>query len=373
MKKLIALLLVFSMMLSVLAGCGKSAADTPETELPENEQPEIAEPTEGKQKEPLDATVIAQLARAATVTVHADNSSGTGFFIDDKGTLITCYHVIDGTTELLVETSEGAYYAVVNIVDFNEQYDIAVLTAKVTGNSYLEISMEPVVQGQTVYANGSSLGLDGTFSNGIISAESRKIGIIDCVQTTAATSSGNSGGPLLNAYGQVVGINAYGYNGQNLNLAIDVAVLNNLSMDKYWDMSNYREWYDKEISRSYRLYDKDQVSFFAPKVHTYQNITGRKCSNSGQDWKYITDGKGSRQSGYKADAGVYYYEYEEVEYDQYTVYLKSIGFVYQSKKEYDDHDIPGTAVVYYNAYTGVAVMLYVYDNESTVVIQAYYP
>lgn len=361
MKKKICGMLALLLVLSTLTGCGEGRTEAP-TET--STVPAVRE---------LSATEIANLASQATVTVHTDGGTGSGFFIDDQGTLITCYHVIDGETNITVETADGAIYTVDTIVDFSELYDIAILVAKVKGNSYLEISEEPVTQGETVYALGASRGLDGTFSNGIISATSRKVGAIDCVQTTAATSGGNSGGPLLNVFCEVVGINAYGYSsGQNLNFAIDMSVLDKLTMDKYWNMSDFQEWYDKEIKRSYLVYDYDDECFYRSKIHTYQNITGEACVYSAYGWAYVKSGDGNLYDGYIDDTGIYYYRYDVNKFDQYCEYLKSIGFTYYDKKEYRDWAYPGTSFFYVNDYTGVALDMYVFDSEEWLVIEARY-
>ena len=92
---------------------------------------------------------------------------------------------------------------------------------------YLEIAPELPAVGDFVYALGSSLGLTGTFSSGIVSYVNRTVkGIpnVNFIQTTTPISSGNSGGPLVNDKGYVIGINSASYTeGQNLNLAIEIS------------------------------------------------------------------------------------------------------------------------------------------------------
>jgi len=372
MKKLIALLLVFAMLLPILAGCGKSGDDVPETEVP-TEVPTEA-PTEAPAPSPLPAVEVARRAGAATVTVRTDDGLGSGFFIDNQGTLVTCYHVIDGTTEILIETSEGALYRVDTIVDFSELYDLAVLKANVTGNAYLSLFEGTVTQGEQVYSMGSSVGLDGTFSDGLVSGVNRKVGAITCIQSNAAISPGNSGGPLLNAYAQVIGVNALTYiNAQNINYAIDLSMMDMLTMDKNWDLSEYQEWYTKELKRSYLVYDYSEETFYRSKIHTYQNVTGRACSNSSSDWTYVEKDRGTPTTGYKDTMGIFFYAYNQSEFDKYTEeYLESIGFKYAGCEERRDWEYPGTFYYYENEFTGILVKLYVYDNEQWVVIEASY-
>jgi hypothetical protein len=213
--------------------------------------------------------------------------------------------------------------------------------------------------------------LDGTFSNGVISALNREVGAINCIQTTAATSGGNSGGPLMNVYGEVVGINAMTRtDGQNLNYAIDVSMLDKLSMDKHWDMSEYQEWYVKEIKRSYLVFNSATEDWDRTKIHTYQNITGSDCLLSTAGWDLLETGESELiVSGYDELYGVYVYEYDSDEVDAYTEYLKSIGFKFLQMNEYLDWAFPGTSFYYANEFTGMFADIYVFSDESGVVIQ----
>ena len=75
--------------------------------------------------------------RTVTINVEGENgysSVGSGFFIDDQGTLVTCYHVIDAAESISVHVSDGGNYDVSKIVDFSVLHDIAILTVDRTGN-----------------------------------------------------------------------------------------------------------------------------------------------------------------------------------------------------------------------------------------------
>jgi hypothetical protein len=90
--------------------------------------------------------------------------------------------------------------------------------------------------GETVYALGSPLGLEDTFSNGMISSTNRVDGGQTFLQTTASISSGSSGGALLNEYGQVIGVTAASYtSGQSLNLAIPIDCIKSVDFTKTGD------------------------------------------------------------------------------------------------------------------------------------------
>ena len=155
---------------------------------------------------------------------------GSGFFVDDQGLIVTNYHVMEGAYSAEVSVLGGEACKVLYVVDYDADLDLALIRADVRGNAVLTISDTPPVTGQVVYALGSSLGLTGTFSDGIVSTASREIEGVDFIQITAPISQGNSGGPLIDEHGKVVGINCKtAAEGQNLNFAIAIHELDRLS------------------------------------------------------------------------------------------------------------------------------------------------
>ncbi len=312
-------------------------------------------------KREMDTATLAKYAQERTVTINAEGAGvGTGFFIDESGTLVTCFHVIEGASDISVKTNDGANYQVTSIVDLNPLQDVAILKIDATRTKYFKLGTEEVSTGSSVYAIGSSLGhLEGTFSDGIISTVSRKVGMIDCIQTTAAISSGNSGGPLINTYGEVVGINAFSYTaGENLNLAIKISVLDELANDKNFSMSQYREWYDKETNHSYMIYNTTAGKLELSTVHTYHYVTGTECIASGDDLDVA-----EMRIGYAKGSLLYLYDYTNDKYDQYTEYLSSVGFEYIGQKLLDGL----TFSLYSNEFTGVTVGFF-YTEETLIVL-----
>ena len=178
----------------------------------------------------------------AVAEIQADEANGvyyslgSGFFIDDRGTLITNYHVIDGTVSGQISLTDGTVCPILSVLGYDPALDIAVLKADISGNPYLTLAQDGVTTGETIYALGSSEGLTSTFSSGNVSAASRVIEDVCYIQITAPISHGNSGGPLVNVFGEVVGINAMAYlEGQNLNFAIDIRELD--KVDRSLDLS----------------------------------------------------------------------------------------------------------------------------------------
>lgn len=181
--------------------------------------------------EVLSAEEIYKLLAESTVEIEATGdaftSTGSGMFIDKIGTVVTNYHVIESCYEIKVKTYDGTEIAVNSIKGYSEGLDLAILSTSKAGSIPVQMRTEAVRTGEKIYTLGSSLGLTGTFSEGIVSSNLREIEGTEYIQITAPISSGNSGGPLVDEYGKVVGITSAGISeGQNLNLAIPIAKIN---------------------------------------------------------------------------------------------------------------------------------------------------
>ena len=222
----------------------------------------------------LSSKEIYELISPAVPVIHIQRSDGgeslgSGFFVDDQGTLVTNYHVIDTGIDGTITFPEGDEYDILGVKDYDEKKDLAVLEIDCIDNPYLWISDKEVVTGETVYTLGAPLGLDDTFSSGIISKASRDIDGINFIQTTAPISQGNSGGPLVDVYGDVIGINSMTTNeGQNLNFAIDIDELTGLNREGDAEMTlaelndEIHPHVEEQYSRNSRVYqnaDKEEV------------------------------------------------------------------------------------------------------------------
>ena len=141
-------------------------------------------------------------------------SLGSGFIIDETGLIVTNYHVIAGSDEIHVKLSDNTELPAV-IIGRDPQTDLALIkinTAEKLPFVSFGNSNEARV-GDIVIAIGNSLGFGGTVTTGIISSKGRDLGsgmdelVDDFIQTDAAINTGNSGGPLFNIEGKVIGIN----------------------------------------------------------------------------------------------------------------------------------------------------------------------
>lgn len=165
---------------------------------------------------------------------------GSGFFIDADGTVATNFHVIEGAYSAKISLSNGREYEVLSVLDYDERVDLALLETNIRENEFLSVAASTVQTGEMVYAIGSSQGFTSSFSDGIVASASREIEGVRYIQTTTPISGGNSGGPLINIYGEVVGINTMSAsNGQNLNFAIDISELEQLDGNGYASMTDF--------------------------------------------------------------------------------------------------------------------------------------
>ena len=147
---------------------------------------------------------------------------GSGFFVSDDGLVVTNYHVIDGASTLEVGLVSNASFQVDGVVGFSKEDDVAVLKVDAVGVPYLKLRAgdSPPI-GTDVYAIGSPQGLTNTFSNGVVSGIRPINAVSSLIQVTAPISPGSSGGPLLDANGNVVGLTtSYLEGGQNLNFVV---------------------------------------------------------------------------------------------------------------------------------------------------------
>ena len=143
-------------------------------------------------------------------TERKASSLGSGFIIDTKGTVVTNNHVISGADDILVRVGDKEYKA--KVVGADPYMDIAVLKME-TRDQFKPVSFgdsDKARVGDWAVAIGNPFGLGGTVTAGIISARNRDINLTrydDFIQTDASINQGNSGGPLFNLEGKVIGIN----------------------------------------------------------------------------------------------------------------------------------------------------------------------
>jgi hypothetical protein len=166
--------------------------------------------------------------------------TGSGFFISESGLAITNYHVVIGATNVQITTDDGEVYDVVGIYDFNWKKDSALIQIAGDGFPYLELADSSLLQtGATVYTLGSPLGLQASFTKGIVSQALREVEGAEYIQLDAPISSGSSGGALLDSFGRVVGVTCATMTAsQNINLAVPINFYAELNRDAYVPLSS---------------------------------------------------------------------------------------------------------------------------------------
>jgi putative serine protease PepD len=196
----------------------------------------VTAPASGQDAAATDGQSISQVAAAAApgvVEIQATGSSseptpfgpqeqsaqGTGFEIDSNGNIVTNAHVVAGASSISVKTQDGKTYKA-TVVGTDETTDVAVVHIDAPSSALHPLAFadsNSVVVGQTVVAIGNPFGLEDTVTAGIVSALHRTITspnnrpITNAIQTDAAINHGNSGGPLLDTSGRVIGITSQIY------------------------------------------------------------------------------------------------------------------------------------------------------------------
>ncbi len=160
---------------------------------------------------------------------------GSGFIISADGYVLTNHHVVEGAEEVKVKLSDRREFTA-KVVGSDQQYDVALLKVDAKGLPVVRVGDSNTLKpGQWVVAIGSPFGLDHSVTAGIVSATGRsnpyaEQRYVPFIQTDVAINQGNSGGPLLNTRGEVVGINSQifsasgGYMGISFAIPIDLAM-----------------------------------------------------------------------------------------------------------------------------------------------------
>lgn len=165
------------------------------------------------------------------------NNTGTGFFISSNGLLLTNAHVVKDAKTILINLYDGGE-TTGNVIGIDHETDIALVKTTIKSTPFIQLEhyRQPQI-GDNVYAIGNSFGLNHSVTKGIISALHRNITphrVEDFIQTDSSINVGNSGGPLINQFGELVGINnmiigvAGGNNG--VGFAIPTSIARNISL-----------------------------------------------------------------------------------------------------------------------------------------------
>ena len=180
---------------------------------------------------PTDVAEVAAAVSPTVVQLETETGLGSGVIYDASGLILTAAHVIDGSDTVDVRLADGRLLEG-KVIGTHEVTDVGVVAIDADSLPVAVLGYGiPTRVGETAVALGSPFGFDQTVTAGIVSAIGRNVNGVPMVQTDAAINPGNSGGPLVNAAGQVIGINDIifteggGNDGIGFAIAIEVAIV----------------------------------------------------------------------------------------------------------------------------------------------------
>ncbi|OGD35845.1 MAG: hypothetical protein A2V45_11090 [Candidatus Aminicenantes bacterium RBG_19FT_COMBO_58_17] len=163
-------------------------------------------------------------------------AQGTGFFLSEDGYLLTNYHIVENAVDIVVTALNGEEYKA-KVIGADPRSDVALLKVEAKGLPFAVLGDSGQLKvGEWVLAIGNPYGLEHTVTSGIVSAKGRQLGLggnvpeyQDFIQTDAAINRGNSGGPLVNMKGEVVGITSNIFSPSGGNIGLGFAIPSNLA------------------------------------------------------------------------------------------------------------------------------------------------
>ena len=186
------------------------------------------------QKSERDLASLVTAIEPAVIRIDVDTDDGkaigSGFIVGADGIAVTNFHVIEGAKHATATFRNDAKLEVTGVLGVNKELDIAILKINSPGKTeFISLAMSPPRKGESVVAFGAPKGLSFSVTDGIVSAVRPGSELVEFggsgkgtwIQTSAPISSGNSGGPLVNNSGNVIGMNTLVFkNAQNVNFAI---------------------------------------------------------------------------------------------------------------------------------------------------------
>ena len=230
--------------------------------------------------------------------LYSGTSTGSGFILSEDGYVVTNRHVVEGGTELTVVTADNKEYKA-TLVGSDNANDVALLKVEADGLPAVELGdSDALTVGDQVVAIGNPLGeLTSTLTVGYVSAKERDVNTsgfaINMIQTDAAINSGNSGGPLFNMAGQVIGITTAKYSGSSSSGAtiegVGFAIPINDVRGLLEDLTTYGYATGPYLGISVSDMDESAAEYFGMPVGVYVNevIEGYCAQKAGMQAKDI--------------------------------------------------------------------------------------
>lgn len=175
-------------------------------------------------RQDLSVADIVRANRESIVVIKTNAGAiGSGFFINRDGYIVTNKHVLPNNSQAEIKTANGKMFKVLQVIREDADGDLVIASTDTSPQESNPVTINPGIpeSGEKIIVIGSPLGLEQTVSDGIVSAVRQNQNGVNFIQITAPVSPGNSGGPLLNMRGEVIGVATFQYRtGQNLNFCV---------------------------------------------------------------------------------------------------------------------------------------------------------
>ena len=173
--------------------------------------PAVMEDIISRSENPIKASID------STFSIKSDHSLGTGFFISQNGFAITCRHVLENDDNLVAVLNDGSEFPI-GIISLNNKYDLALIIVMANKETPYISVRDPLTMtpGDRVFAVGNYLGLQAAITDGLLTGLRENTSTkVNTVQFSAPTHPGNSGGPLVDGNGKVIGVVSWKIVSQN--------------------------------------------------------------------------------------------------------------------------------------------------------------
>jgi S1-C subfamily serine protease len=201
--------------------------------------------------EELPAEKIYERSLPSVLTLRVENKAGdryvgSAFLAIKEGVAVTAWHVVFDAVKVTAKFADGANCEVLGFLDYDETKDIALIKVDAKERPLMAIATEKPMVGMRTYVIGSPKGYEFSIGDGLLS-QIQKVDGFNQYQVSCPFSPGNSGGPLLNGHGEVVGVAAWTRNGaQNVNFATPALETFNLDPDK--TVTRWKDLHSKKKS-----------------------------------------------------------------------------------------------------------------------------
>jgi S1-C subfamily serine protease len=227
----------------------QSPVANPEGQTGETKPSNITE-TNGPKRESMSAAELFRKNSRSVIIVKTQKGLGSGFFINSKGNIVTNKHVLTDLNKAEIKTVAGSIYKITGIIAEDASGDLVIASTDTPVFESIPVNLTAQLPevGEKIIVIGNPLRLEQTLTDGIVSSVRVNQSGVNYIQVTAPISPGSSGGPLLNMYGEVIGVATFQYiQGQNLNFCVAagriVALQNGTGQDSGTTVTEQKELY----------------------------------------------------------------------------------------------------------------------------------